>query len=44
LQGFFQGKKLVKKRFYPTFISSYDPYLWIFETHYEDFIIDLFSD
>lgn len=30
--------------FYPKSISSYDPYLWIFETDYEDFIVDLFSE
>ena len=29
--------------YYPKSISSYDPYLWIFETDYEDFIINLFS-
>lgn len=30
--------------FYPLKISSYDPYLWMFETDYEDFIVDLFSE
>jgi len=30
--------------YYPKSISGYDPYLWIFETDYEDFLIDLFSE
>ena len=30
--------------YYPKSVSNYDPYLWIFETDYEDFIIDLFSE
>ena len=29
--------------YYPESISAYDPYLYIFETDYEDFLIDLFS-
>ena len=31
-------------RFYPEKRSSYDPYFFIFETDYEDFIIELFSE
>ena len=31
-------------RFFPETIVSYDPYLFIFETEYEDFVIDLFSE
>jgi len=30
--------------YFPDTISAYDPYLYIFETDYEDFIIDLFSE
>lgn len=30
--------------YYPGKISSYDPYLFMFETGYEDFIINLFSE
>jgi hypothetical protein len=30
--------------FYPETLSAYDPYLLMFETDYEDFIIDLFSE
>lgn len=30
-------------RYFPEGISAYDPYLFVFETDYEDFIIDLFS-
>ena len=30
--------------FYPESLSAYDPYLFMFETDYEDFIIDLFSE
>lgn len=30
--------------FYPKTISAYDPYLYIFETDYEDFLIGLFSE
>jgi hypothetical protein len=30
-------------RWFPETISAYDPYLFVFETDYEDFIIDLFS-
>lgn len=30
-------------RFFPETMASYDPYLFIFETDYEDFIIDVFS-
>ncbi len=30
-------------RYFPEGISAYDPYLLMFETDYEDFIIDLFS-
>jgi hypothetical protein len=29
--------------YFPEGISAYDPYLFMFETEYEDFIIDLFS-
>jgi predicted transcriptional regulator len=29
--------------YFPETISAYDPYLFMFETEYEDFIIDLFS-
>ncbi len=31
-------------RFFPLSIAGYDPYLFMFETAYEDFIIDLFSE
>jgi predicted transcriptional regulator len=31
-------------RFFPLSIISYDPYLFMFETEYEDFIIELFSE
>jgi DNA-binding Lrp family transcriptional regulator len=30
--------------FFPEAVSSYDPYIFMFETEYEDFIIDLFSE
>ncbi|MBU7045510.1 MAG: hypothetical protein HXS54_03660 [Theionarchaea archaeon] len=30
--------------YYPGGISSYDPYLFMFETDYEDFIVNLFSE
>ncbi|MBU7046919.1 MAG: hypothetical protein HXS54_10850 [Theionarchaea archaeon] len=30
--------------YYPDALSSYDPYLFMFETDYEDFIINLFSE
>lgn len=30
--------------YYPGTISSYDPYLYVFETDYEDFLISLFSE
>ncbi|MBU7009355.1 MAG: hypothetical protein HXS46_01595 [Theionarchaea archaeon] len=30
--------------FFPETISAYDPYIFVFETDYEDFIIDLFSE
>ena len=30
--------------YYPESLSAYDPYLFMFETDYEDFIIDLFSE
>ena len=30
--------------YYPESISAYDPYLFMFETDYEDFIIELFSE
>lgn len=30
--------------YYPATISGYDPYLFTFETDYEDFLIDLFSE
>lgn len=30
--------------FYPDSISGYDPYVWIFESDYEDFLINLFSE
>ena len=30
-------------RYFPETISNYDPYLFMFETDYEDFIVDLFS-
>lgn len=29
--------------FFPKTISAYDPYIFMFETEYEDFIVDLFS-
>lgn len=29
--------------YYPETISAYDPYLFLFETEYEDFIVELFS-
>jgi len=31
-------------RYFPEGFSSYDPYLFMFETDYEDFVIDLFSE
>ncbi|KYK32227.1 MAG: hypothetical protein AYK19_15760 [Theionarchaea archaeon DG-70-1] len=31
-------------RYFPDGFSAYDPYLFVFETDYEDFIIDLFSE
>lgn len=31
-------------RYFPNGIDSYDPYLFMLETDYEDFIIDLFSE
>jgi DNA-binding Lrp family transcriptional regulator len=31
-------------RYFPDSISAYDPYLFMFETDYEDFVIDLFSE
>jgi hypothetical protein len=31
-------------RYFPERASSYDPYLFMFETDYEDFIIELFSE
>jgi predicted DNA-binding transcriptional regulator len=31
-------------RYFPETISAYDPYLFMFETDYEDFIISLFSE
>ncbi len=34
----------VYTRYFPKSIMSYDPYLFMFETDYEDFIIDLFSE
>lgn len=30
--------------YYPGGISSYDPYLFMFETEYEDFLVNLFSE
>jgi hypothetical protein len=30
--------------YYPDSLSAYDPYLFMFETDYEDFIIELFSE
>jgi hypothetical protein len=30
--------------YYPKMLSSYDPYLFMFETDYEDFVINLFSE
>lgn len=30
--------------YYPDSLSAYDPYLYMFETDYEDFIIELFSE
>ena len=30
--------------YYPDTLQAYDPYLFMFETDYEDFIIDLFSE
>ena len=33
----------IATHFYPDTLSAYDPYLFMFETEYEDFIIDLFS-
>lgn len=34
----------IATHFYPDTLSAYDPYLFVFETDYEDFIIDLFSE
>lgn len=34
----------ISVNYFPDSISSYDPYLFVFETDYEDFIIDLFSE
>ena len=34
----------VATSYYPDTLSAYDPYLFMFETDYEDFIIDLFSE
>ena len=34
----------VATHYYPETLSAYDPYLFMFETDYEDFIIDLFSE
>jgi len=34
----------VSVRYFPEGASAYDPYLLMFETDYEDFIIDLFSE
>jgi len=31
-------------KYYPGSRSAYDPYIFLFETDYEDFIIDLFSE
>ncbi len=31
-------------RYFPNGVDSYDPYLFMFETDYEDFIIELFSE
>lgn len=31
-------------KYFPETISAYDPYLFMFETDYEDFIVDLFSE
>lgn len=31
-------------RYFPSGVSTYDPYLFMFETDYEDFIVDLFSE
>lgn len=31
-------------KYFPDTISAYDPYLFVFETDYEDFVIDLFSE
>ena len=34
----------VYTRYFPEGILGYDPYIYVFETDYEDFIIDLFSE
>ena len=34
----------VATSYYPESLQTYDPYLFMFETDYEDFIIDLFSE
>lgn len=34
---------IVFTRFFPKGMASYDPYLFVFETDFEDFIIELFS-
>lgn len=31
-------------RYFPEGAKAYDPYLFVFETDYEDFIVDLFSE
>lgn len=31
-------------RYFPESLSAYDPYLFMFETDYEDFVVDLFSE
>jgi len=39
-----QNTCTIHTSYYPDGLSSYDPYLFMFETDYEDFIIDLFSE
>ena len=34
----------IMTQYYPQTITAYDPYIFVFETNYEDFIIDVFSE
>ena len=34
----------IMTQYYPQMQSAYDPYIFVFETDYEDFIIDVFSE